>query len=59
MPTDIIHNRLALSNNNLLLRPRRRDANDGRFAQRVHGFQVVAGAEIGIALEDLELVGEV
>ena len=56
MLTEILYNRLALGNHNVLVRTGGPDADRGRFPQRVDGFELGTGALVGIALIDGDVV---
>jgi len=56
MLTEILYNRLALGNYNVLVCTGGPDADRRRFPQRVDGFEFGAGALVGIALIDGDVV---
>ncbi|KAA8620788.1 Glutathione transferase [Pyrenophora tritici-repentis] len=57
MLTDVLDNRLALRNHNVLVCACGPDAHRGRFSQRVDGFEFGARALVGVALVDGDVVG--
>lgn len=59
MLTDVLYNRLALGNHNVLVRALGPDADRGRFSKRVDGFEFRARALVGVALVDGDVVGQV